>query len=134
MDLLLFRLAERLARDPFSPDNKGCYHLWIDGCSVFLEKLGEQLLIRSPLEWKTGMELDALLGVLIMVTQWARHYPQAVTMNSFGYLMLEARLDLASVEYQEFERVLEFQVSIFEWFARGKLTSRQLGKTSIWQS
>ena len=118
MEHLLTGLAARTGQGLFVADEKCRYHLRIDGHSLFLQRQGADLVLSSPLNWQvqgqSPADREVLLNLLGQVACWARRHPQALATNEQSNLMLEARLELGTLELDELERVLAAHVGILE--------------------
>lgn len=118
MEHLLTGLAARTGQGVFVADQTGRYHLRIDGHSLFLQRQGADLVLSSPLNWQvqhsSAAEREVLLNLLGQVTRWSRSYPQALATDEQSNLMLEARLEFATLELDDLERALSAQVAILE--------------------
>ena len=130
MERLLTGLAARTGQGPFVADQTGAYHLRIDGHSLFLARQGADLIVHSPLDWQARADAagqrEVLRDVLEHVTRWSRHYPQALVLDENDRLLLEARLEFASLELDELERVLAAQVGILESLKPGLQQAERL--------
>ncbi|MDF9618779.1 CesT family type III secretion system chaperone [Pseudomonas entomophila] len=118
MKQLLLRLAQRLAIEPPSADSHGCYHIFLEGHDLVLEPTGTQFTVRSVLPCALDLQgqegLAAAQRALEMVTGWARRVPQAVVVDPQGQWVVEARVELAGLQYPRFERLLYAQVEALE--------------------
>ncbi len=139
MEHLLTGLAARTGQGAFFADQTGRYHLRIDGHSLFLQRQGTDLVLSSPLNWQvqgqspTGREV--LLNLLGQVTSWSRRHPQALAMDEQSNLVLEARLELGTLELDELERALAAQVGILETIKPGLLRAglEPQWKQTLWR-
>lgn len=137
MEILLSGLAARVGHKSFVADSSGNYHFVIDGHSLYLDRQGTELIIRSPLSWSlpsNSMDVQSLLVDLMgQVTSWSRYYPQTFAMNGQGNLVLEARLDVDRLELDELERVLSAQVGILESIGPGAGQLNVQARQRVWR-
>ncbi|MCG8291438.1 YscB family type III secretion system chaperone [Pseudomonas entomophila] len=118
MNTLLNRLAQQLAIAPLSADEKGRYRVTIAGHDLILEPTGLNMTVRSVLPCTVDLArqdgLAAAQRALGLVTSWGRRQPQALAMDPDGRWVVEARLELASLDYPTFEAVLDAHVDALE--------------------
>ncbi|MNJ15532.1 Chaperone protein YscB [compost metagenome] len=139
MKKLLLRLADCLALEPLVADKNGCYQVTIEGHCLALEPMGTQLTVRGALQGTLDVhsyEGQATLHrALEMVTRWGRQFPQALAISPQGQWVIEARLELNSLEFPELDRVLSAHVEILEslqpLFKAGK--AKRHGGASLWR-
>ncbi|MDD0976409.1 CesT family type III secretion system chaperone [Pseudomonas fontis] len=118
MKRLLQQLADWLAIEPLVADRQGCYWVPVEGHSLVLVPMGTQLTIRADLAGSIDIASydgqAALLRALEMVTRWGRQLPQALAISPEGSWVVEARLELNTLEFVELKRVLSAHVGILE--------------------
>jgi type III secretion protein B len=139
MEHLLTGLAARTGQGFFLADQTGRYHLRIDGHSLFLQRQGTDLVLSSPLNWQVQgqppRDREVLLNLLGQVTSWSRRHPQALATDEQSNLVLEARLELGTLELDELERALAAQVGILETIKPGLLRAslEPQWKQTLWR-
>ncbi|MBK5527070.1 YscB family type III secretion system chaperone [Pseudomonas sp. TH08] len=118
MEHLLTGLAARTGQGAFVADQSGRYHLRVDTHSLYLRRQGDDLVLSSPLNWQVQAQSPAdrevLLNLLGKVTRWSRHHPQGLATDEQSNLVLEARLDLGTLELDDLEQALTAQVTLLE--------------------